>query len=333
VDEEMQSCWTIEGVAAQGSLAGRQLTPLRWQYVRWHTWFYPHRSTALYRHTAPLPLYPALPAGLDSSPFQPVLEGLAKLGRPLVVEGAIINLRLPHEAKQGLTLRIGRDRLNLYHFENRIAAEDYVALQGGWFCIPFGTKIDRKMACRVGNFVLESDPDVQYVDPAQVVRLPETEISWSELATDTNLIRIWSSNIADSAAPAEAGFAGLLQHLKESSYDVIEVAFLLHSQLRVGTVNAVAATINADRFAIYKCEDEAAAQRVMSELPHCFRVGRWVFRSIPVDMYEDQRYEIGHLPEESIRWSKLIADQRFLSMIQAYLVSQLQMKNDESDPI
>ena len=319
VDQETGSRWTIEGVAAQGPLAGQRLTPLRWQYVRWHTWFYPHRSTALYSHAAPLPLYPALPVGLDISSFQPALDGLAKLGRPIIVEGAIINLRLPHEAKQGLTLRVGSDRLNLYRFEDRVAAEDYVALQGGWFCIPFGTKIDRKVACRVGNFVLESDPDVQYADAAQVVRLPETEIAWSDLVTDANLIRTWSSNIVESTALSEAGFAGLLQHLKDSGYDIIEVAFLPHSQLRVETVSAVAATINADRFAIYKCENVVAAQRVVSELPHCVRVGSWVFRSIPVDMYEDQRYEIGQLPEEAIRWSKLIDDQRFLAAIQAYL--------------
>jgi hypothetical protein len=57
----------------------------------------------------------------------------------------------------------------------------------------------------------------------------------------------------------------------------------------------------------------------MSELPHCFRAGRWVFRSIPVDMYEDQRYEIGQLPEETIRWSKLVGDKKFLAMIRSYL--------------
>jgi hypothetical protein len=320
VDEETQSCWTIEGIATQGSLAGQRLTPLRWQYVRWHAWFYPHRSTELYRYEGELPVYPDVPAGLDISPFQPLLEGISKLGRTLVVEGAIINLRLPHEAEQGLSLRVGCDRLNLYLFNSDAAAADYAALQGAWFCVPVAIKVERRKSRRAGKFVLESDPEIQYADAAQIVRLPDAEIRWSDLVTDENLIAQWSSALADFSDAGAGHFAGLFQHLKRCGYDVVETAFLPHSQLRVGVVNAVSATINADHFAIYKCENDEAGERVASELSHCLRVGRWVFRSVPPGMYEDQRYEIGHLPEENIRWSKLIADQRFLAALQDYFV-------------
>ncbi len=328
-DHETESHWTIAGVATHGPLAGRQLTPLRWQYVRWHAWFYPHRSTELYRYEGELPVYPKTPAGLDISPFQPLLEGLSKLGKPMVVEGAIINLRLPHEAEQGLALRVGSDRLNLYLFNSEAAAADYVALQGAWYCVPVAIKVERRKSYRAGRFVLESDPEIQYADAAQIVRLPDAEIRWSEVVTDENLIRQWSLAV-DHFSEAGAGpFASLIQHLKDRGYDVVETAFLPHSQLRVGVVNAVSATINADNFAIYKCENDEAGERVASELSHCLRIGRWVFRAVPLGMYEDQRYEIGHLPDEKIRWSKLIEDERFLAAIQTYLVYQKPMMHEQ----
>jgi hypothetical protein len=256
---------------------------------------------------------------LDVFSFRPVLERLSNLGQPVVVEGAILNLRLPHEAEQGLFLRVGGDRLNLYRFATIVAAEDYVALEGAWYCVPVGTKVERKIARRAGVFVLESDPDRQYADPAQVVRLPTAEINWSDLVTNERLIPLWSAGFSDVFDAREGSFVGLIRHLKESGYDVIEVSFLPHSQLRVGTTCAVAATINADRFAIYRCESEASGQRLVAELPHSIQIGRWVFRSIPIDMYEDQHYEIGQLAEEQIRWSALINNQRFLSALKVYL--------------
>ena len=324
VDRETGSRWTIEGAAVDGSLAGTRLTPVRWHYVRWHAWFYPHRGTELYRHQDELPAYPDVLAGLDVSPLRPVLEGLSRLGRRIVVEGAIVKLRLPHEARHGLSLRVGEDRLNLYAFADAQAAQDYVALQGAWFCMPMGAKVERKVACRAGTFVLESDPERQFADPAQIVRLPNAEIRWSDLVTEERLARLWGAGIADDAdrvEPSDRGFAALVQHLKAAGYDVVEVAFLPHSQLRLGTASAAAATINADRFAIYKCGSAAVAQRVASGLDHAVVVGRWIFRSIPVDMYEDPHYEIGQAAEEEIRWSKLIGDRRFLAALQSCLDS------------
>jgi len=321
VDRETGTSWTIEGLAVGGPLAGRELTALRWQYVRWHAWFYPHRTTELYRHQGKLPTYPDLLPGLEVAAFRPVLEGLAKVGRPIVVDGAVVTVRLPHEAQAGLTLRVGADRLNLYRFAAAEAAQDYVALQGAWQCMPFGPKVERKTACQAGLFGLESDPDRQFADPTQIVRLPTAEIAWSDLVSDPQLIRLWSAGTSETAEPDGPGFAGLVQHLRQAGNDVIEVAFLPHSQLRVGTVSAVAATINADRFAIYKCESAAAGRRVASEVPHSMCVDRWVLRSMPADMYEDQHYEIGQLPEEEIRWSRLIGNQRFLATLRSYLDS------------
>lgn len=110
-------------------------------------------------------------------------------------------------------------------------------------------------------------------------------------------------------------FASVIGHLRERGYDVVEVAFLPRSQQRVGTVAAIAATIDADRFAIYRCVDEAAAVRVAAEVGHAVQAGRWVFRSIPVLMYADPHYEMGQLPDERIAWSPLLASDAFKSAL------------------
>ncbi len=49
-----------------------------------------------------------------------------------------------------------------------------------------------------------------------------------------------------------------------------------------------------------------SAEQVRAEFHHAIRVDRFVFRSIPVDMYQDPFYEIGEYPEPEIRWSKLL---------------------------
>ena len=54
-------------------------------------------------------------------------------------------------------------------------------------------------------------------------------------------------------------FSALIKYLRKAQYDVVEAAFLPHTQLRVGVCNAVAATINGDRFAIYKCQNAESA--------------------------------------------------------------------------
>lgn len=319
LDEQTQTEWTIEGEAIQGPLAGRRLTPLRWQYLRWHAWVYSHRTTALYRHRAALPIYPDGVDGPALGLFEPVLKGLSTVGRMIALEGPIVTLRLPHEAEQGLCLWVDRDRLNLYRFTTTAAAEDYAALQGAWYCIPDGgKKVGRKVSRRAGIFVLESDPEIQYADPAQIVRLPDPAIRWSDLVRDPEPIRTWSAGIPDGVQAGRKGFTGLIEHLKRGRYDVVNTAFLPHSQLRVGAVSVVTATINAEPFVIYKCDDVAAAARVVSEVPHAFHAGRLVLRSVPHQMYRDPDREVAQRPDEEIQWGTLLADARFIATVTSY---------------
>ncbi len=309
-DQETGSLWTIEGRAVSGSLAGRHLIPLRWQYVRWHAWVYPHPSTELFRSTRPRPEYPNFPELPQIEPLREILTRLATAETHLDFSHVLVDLALPQEATAGLCVYYGEDRLNLYRFATPAAAADYVALQGAWFCMPFDAKIGRKRALQIGDCVVESDPVGQYAEPTQTVRYPDNEIPWCRLLHDSDGSR---------AGPiGEGHFMSLIHHLRRHRYDVVEAAFLPRSQLRVGALSAVAATIEADRFAIYRCVDETAAARAATEVGHAIQEGPWVFRSIPVLMYADPHYEMGQLPDEAIAWSNLLDSDAFKETLRAF---------------
>ena len=315
-DRETGSLWNIEGKAFDGPLKGNRLNPLRSHYVRWHAWVYPHTRTDLYTSQKRLPGYPAVTTGFATSSFEPVLKGLGQLDKEIRIDGPIVRLRLPHEVESGLGIRVGEDRLSLYLFHSVEAAEDYTALEGAWTCTPLHPRWERKCSRRSARFVVESNPESLYVDPFQIVRIPDTEIQWADLVSDEALVQVWSGPPAPTD-PTVVNFARLLEHLRNAGFDIVEVAFLPHSQLRVGCVNALGATINADRFAIYKCPDPEQAVHVKSEFRHAIHVNRFVFRSIPVDMYQDPFYEIGEYPDPEIRWSKLLEQRSFLRTISA----------------
>ena len=328
VDEQTCSTWNIEGKATEGTLTGEQLKPIRSQYVRWHAWFYPHRSTQLYTHRGELPTYPDVRSDLEVKTFRDLLDCLATLDRPIIVENGVPCLSLPHEASAGLSIRVGSDRMNVYRFDSTVAAEDYVEFQGAWFCQPISTKIGRKVSLRVGQFVIESDPETQYADPAQFVRLPDPEIRWSDIVTDLNVRQWVQADLLHEVNDNEPSFSSLIKHLRDAQYDVVEAAFLPHTQLRVGVQNAVAATINGDRFAIYKCHNADTACLVCKEVSHAIHVDHWVFRSIPILMYQDPCYEMGQLPESEIRWSYLLSDKQFAKRVESYCNAKSERKTN-----
>jgi hypothetical protein len=312
-DRETGSSWTIEGKATSGPLEGRCLQPLRWQYVRWHAWVYPHPSTDLFLSSHERPKYPDFSKRSEVESFRDVLTHLAGNDAELTFSHTLAELTLPHEAAAGICVYRGADRLNLYTFVSPAAAADYVALEGAWFCMPFDAKIARKRALRLGVVVVESDPSDQYAEPTQTVRYPDNEIAWSACLKHRDL-----PGHPATDDEVEGHFMSLIRHLKERRYDVVEAAFLPRSQQRVGTISAIAATIEADRFAIYRCPDEATAAAVAAEVTHAIHEGCWVLRSIPVLMYADPHYEMGQLPDDQIAWSPLLNDDRFRAALRDF---------------
>jgi hypothetical protein len=189
--------------------------------------------------------------------------------------------------------------------------------------MPFDTKVARKRGMCIRHFVVESDPDDQYAEPTQTVHYPDNETAWSGLVLreTRGTGTFWRNYDAKTSQSLEGYFMSLIRHLKEHHYDVVECAFLPHSQLRVGTINAIAATIEADRFAVYRCIDESVAAKVAAEVTHAIQAGSWVFRSIPVLMYADPHYEMGQLPEEEISWSPLLENEDFKETLKKFTES------------
>lgn len=317
-DQETNSTWSIEGKAIAGELQGQQLQPLRWQYVRWHAWVYPHPSSELFLSQQDLPSYPRFPHSPQVETLRALLDGLAQTSTSLRLSHVIANLMLPHCATDGLCVLADQDRLNLYAFTSADDAHDYVKLQGAFFCMPFDIKHARKRALRLGHFVIESDPIDQYAEPTQTVHYPDNETPWAQLVQSDAELPSWTQTLATDPQ-AEGHFKQLIRYLKQKHYDIVECSFLPHSQQRPGTLSVIAATIEADRFAIYRCPDEQSAQHVAQEVGHALQVGPWVLRSIPVLMYQDPHYEMGQLPDERIPWSKLLKNERFINDLQIFV--------------
>ena len=317
-DLDTGSCWSIEGRATSGPLAGEGLQPLRWQYVRWHAWVYPHPQTELFLSSEPQPHYPNFPAYPQVEVFAAVLKRLATLESKLTFSHVALELALPHEAHEGICVFQGEDRLNLYRFASAAAAQDYVVLQGAWFCRPFDPKTARKRALRMGSFVVESDPVKRFAEPTQTVHYPDNETPWSPLVQPKQLTDGWAADLMPSVE-SEGHFVALIRYLEGKRYDLVDCAFLPHSQLRVGTLSAIAATIEGDRFALYRCRDPEWAAIVAAEVTHALQVGSWALRSIPVLMYADPHYEMGQLPDSEITWSPLLKDETFQSNLAAFV--------------
>ena len=320
-DNETGTHWNIEGHAIAGELAGQQLTSLRWQYVRWHAWVYPHPTTELYQSTINRPVYPDFPKEAQNKSWDAVLNKLSEMTTPLTFSHTLVSLTLPHEATRGICIHAGDDQLNLYAFNSAAAAQDYIEFQGAWFCAPFDMKLARKRARRIGSCVLESNPSTTFAEPTQTVRHPDNAVPWSTLVRPDSPLVIWGRQ-QDDGNPIEGPFTSLIRHLREKRYDVVECAFLPHSQQRVGTLNAIAATIEGDRFAIYRCHDEPAACAVATEVSHALQVGSWVFRSIPILMYADPHYEMGQLPDDKISWSVLLRREKFRHDLKSIRLNQ-----------
>ncbi len=316
VDRDTGTTWSIEGVAKEGPLAGSRLDPLPWCYLRWHAWVYFHPDTVLYR----APAEHRDSSHVDASGFAPLLAGLERLGRGIEVEYRIVRPRLPLEAEEGLRVVVGGDALHLYRFRTAAAAHDWAVFEGARSCRPIFFKVERKRCVRAGRFVVESDPDIQYADPAQIVRLPDPEIAWSDLTERQDLVATWSAGI-DQEAPTGPTFAGLFAYLEDSGYEVLEVAFLPPVQLRPGVASAVAATLAANHFEIFKCNDKDIARGMADRFERAMAVDRFVFRSAPPDRFYDMTYEIGQRMDDHVMWSEQVDDPGLIRAIEGYLAA------------
>ena len=185
--------------------------------------------------------------------------------------------------------------------------------------IPF---IGRKPAVVSGCLVVESDPVIQYDDNSQLSRLPEHQINWSKLVTDTNQLARWSDG-AFSLSPGKTGYFGLfLNVLKRRRFDVINVAFLPRCQLYPGMLNGISVTVQGHYYSLYRFDTPSNAMAFGEQHHHTLINGTLVIRSLPEKMHKFPRHEIGHEQEDKIEWPELLESRRLHKALDEFLACQ-----------
>jgi Protein of unknown function (DUF3179) len=326
VDDQTGSRWSIEGVARGGPLAGERLEPLRWFYVRWHAWVYFHRDTRLFLSRTQAPRFDPAADGEDAGGFRPLLSALAAAGHEVRVEGPVVSQRRPREALASLEVQVDGDRVNLHRFATGTAAADYEALDGAWSGHPLRPRVLPARLRRIGSLIVESDPPVRFVDPAQAVPLSPGSIEWAAVLSSPVLDELREDAAGEpgelrvdaAGEPAVApGFRDVIRSLRSARLEVIDVGFLPPGQLRVGCVNGIGLTVEGDRFLLYRFASPDQARDYAAGEPHTVSAGVFVLRSTPEDMYVGTAAEILFAGDDRVRWSRLLDDGRVLRALRA----------------
>ena len=228
----------------------------------------------------------------------------------------MLSQRRPRESESSLTVYVDGHRLNLHAFSSERAARDFDAFEGAWSGLPLRERSLDGKTRRIGRFVIESDPEERYVDPAQVIPIPPSVVRWAPVLDSGAIEEIArGSERPDRSAP-ESGFLDLVRGLRLSGFEVLEIGFLPPGQLRAGCVNAIALTIDAERFLLYRFATSEQACGYAATETHSRAVGPYVIRSTPDTMYEHQLYEILYAGDESIRWSALLDTPAFVGALE-----------------
>jgi hypothetical protein len=312
VDQQTGSRWSIEGVATAGELEGASLDAIPWSYVRWHAWVHWHRDTRIFLSERERPI---LEGG--ESTGSDLLDEIAaawasgghsvRLGEPLVSQ-----LR-PLQADHSATVHVDGHRLRLHELASVTAARDLHAFDASWSGWPICARSHEGRTRRIGKVVIESDPEERFVDPANVVPLPDGQIDWAPPLDSPTL----DSLVPDEPPQDDPGFVDVIRAFRLSGYEVIDVGFLPRGQLRTGAENAIALTIEAQRFLLYRFGSVADAERYVEGEARATGAGRYVLRSTPDTMYHHQPTEVLYVGDDAVRWSTLPNDPDFVRALDA----------------
>jgi hypothetical protein len=314
VDAETDTRWTIEGEAVEGTLRGSRLEPVRSFYVRWHAWAGWHPTTELFLSAREPARYGEHPEEHNTSELDDVLSTMAAEGRDVRIVGSQPSQRRPRRSRTSLEVLVDGARLLVHAFGSESAARDYEAVHGARTLLPMRARILLTRLRRAGRFVIEADPDGRYAEPAQIVPTPWSELSWPA---------ILESETLNSLGPEETehdvgvGLSDVVRALRLAGFDVVDVGLLPPGQLRVGCLDGLALTVEADRFLLYLFETDATASAYASAEPHALAFGSFVVRSTPDSMYAHPFYEILYAGDDRVAWSRLLEDERFANTLQA----------------
>lgn len=309
-DDDTGSTWTIEGLAVAGPLVGTRLEPVRSYTMRWHAWVYSRRTTALYRFER------KDPALAEAGPFGPLMRAWDDAGIDVRLLGPVLRQRRPRATAASMHATIDDTPVLLHRFEHLSGARDQEAFEGAWACDPFAARVLPRRSIRLGPVVVQSDAWPRFADPAQLVPLPESELPWPDVLD--RLGELTPHDLLESP-PGPPAFIDVLRSLRAGGYEVLDPGFLPSAQLLPGCLDAIAATIEGDRFLWYRFVDEKAAVAAAASIPtrHAVAASAFVARSTPDTMYRHRVYEIDYAGDDMIRWSSLIEDERFLTTMRA----------------
>lgn len=306
-DLETGSRWTIEGAATEGPLQRRRLQPVRSFYLRWHALIYPHRNTQVFRSGIQPPRF-GEHGVVDACGFDDVMSALTARGHDVRIEGPVVSQRRPREAHASLTTYVDGDRVHLHRFEDGVGARDYEAFEGAISGLPLRNRATESRTVRIGRLVIESDPEIRFVDPGNIVPIPFRSMRWASLLDSEALGDISHETDAPDGRGDRPGFIDVIKALRLSGFEVLEAGLLPPGQLRVGCNNGIALTIDAERFLLYRFASADLAEAYVATEEHALAVGPFVIRSTPDTMYAHQLYEILYVGDEHVRWSALLGD-------------------------
>jgi hypothetical protein len=326
-DEATDSTWTIDGEAIDGPLTGTRLQPVRSYSMRWHAWVYSRRTTSLFVCTEPR----RRDGYDDAGALDEVLRAWRAAGIDVSVQAPVPRQRRPRATTTSVHATIDGAAVLIHRFEHLAAARDQEAFDGAWACDPFDARVLPRRTVRVGPVVVQSDAWPRFVDPAQLVPVPESELPWPGVVD--RLGELTPPGVLD-APDGPPAFIDVLRALRSSGYEVLDPGFLPPAQLLPGCLDAIAVTIEGDRFLWYRLADERGAAETASSTPtgHAVAEGPFVARSTPDTMYRHRVYEIDYAGNDVIRWSPLIDDERFLRAMRAACDPTAAANPPEEDP-
>jgi hypothetical protein len=316
-DDHSGTAWTIEGVAIDGPMAGTRLEPIRSYTMRWHAWVYSRRRTSLFRseRAAPKRVRGAGRTSGDEG-IDTLVRRWVEAGVDVEMRGPVTRQRRPRATIASLHATVDGSPVLVHRFEHLAGARDLEAFDGAWACDPFSSRVLPRRSVRMGPVVVQSDTWPRFVDPAQLVPVPASELPWPE-AID-RLVELVPADLFEVPDGGPA-FVDVLRGLRASGYEVLDPGLLPPAQLLPGCLDAIAATVEGDRFLWYRFADDAAASSAAGSIPtgHAMSAGTFVARSTPDTMYRHRTYEIDYAGDDVIRWSPLIDDARFLTTMRA----------------
>ena len=300
VDDRGGSRWTVEGQCVAGPMAGRALEPLDFVTLKWHVFAAHHPTTPVYQSSRTRATEP-----IEDPVLREAVHRLGAMGGSVDLEWPLLEAVLPERARSGAELVADGHPLRVFHFESTSDAGDWARCW--WKAVSSG-------CLAVGSF-----PAARFTDATQDKLLPLDQIGWAPVVTDGRAERILAEvNRGCRETHLESPPLGqLLDRLKAAGMEVSSLEYLFGSQLHPSMEVGFQMDIEGDRWQLVRDPSAEEARRESERRGHCILAGRFVLWSDPSSIYTT--YTTITRPDDKVRWSRLLANSEFSSLVRAAL--------------